>query len=157
MYGWTMCYLAIVSLIIIKQGFWPEPQNSINTRWMQGILRRAWVSCTMVWNGCWLRAKWKQMLPTSYDRQTESSNCCIQQAPSWENGNTLLCFISITTCNILCLSWQFACLITYNFTGILCGHAVAACAMLQQCHRHNIKFCVHPNQVSINKWGSLAQ
>ena len=44
------------------------------------------------------------MLPTSYDRQTKSSYCCIQPAPSWEGWYciTLFCFNKLaTTCSIL--------------------------------------------------------
>jgi len=47
------------------------------------------------------------MLPTLYDRQTESSYCCIQPAPSQEDGTASLCFVSITTCSILGLNLVF--------------------------------------------------
>ena len=30
-----------------------------------------------------------------------SSYCCIQPAPSWEDGSALLCFVLVTTCRIL--------------------------------------------------------
>jgi len=48
------------------------------------------------------------MLPTSYDRQTESSYCRIQPTPSQEDGTALLCFVLINTCSILNFVFQLA-------------------------------------------------
>ena len=63
------------------------------------------------------------MLPTSYDRQTENRYCCIQPTPSWEDGTASLCFVLITTCNILyfvfeltiCLFYHQSCWSVYIF------------------------------------------
>ena len=55
------------------------------TRWMQDIVGWEWASCTMVWKSWWVWARSKYMLPTLFDRQT-SSYCCIQLAPSQEDG-----------------------------------------------------------------------
>jgi len=78
------------------------------------------------------------MLLTSYGRQTESSYCCIQPAPSREDGTASLCFVLITTCNILYFVFE----LTISHA-CLCSLAVAAQAMLQQRPRHNV--CMHPD------------
>ena len=89
------------------------------TLWMQNIVGRAWVSCTLVWKCCWVWARSKQTLPTSNGRQTESSYICTAVFSQHHHNKMVLHrFVLITTCNIctLYLSWHFACFITYNFT-----------------------------------------
>ena len=73
-----------------------------------------------------------------------SSYCCIQPAPSREAGTPSPCFVLITTSNILYfVFWVDNLLALSTSHACLCGLAVAARAMLQQCHAHNV--CVHPD------------
>ena len=53
------------------------------------------------------------MLPTSYDRQTESSYCSIQPAPS-RDGTVSLCFVWIITCNSLYFVFELTICLLYH-------------------------------------------
>ena len=93
----------------------------------------------------WFRnvAEFEQGQNRSYDRQTESSYCCIQPVPSQEDGTASLCSVLPTTCNILTFVFELN-LLSLSLTTshvCLCGLAVAARAMLQQHRRCNV--CVH--------------
>jgi len=70
-----------------------------------------------------------KMSTTSYDSKTESSYCCIQPAPSQEDGTALLCFVLITTCSILNFVFELTICLLYHLQLHTC-----ACAVLQWLH-----------------------
>ena len=98
--------------------------------------------CRTLWGKCGRAAQWfgkvaeleqgQNTLPALYDMQTESSYCCIQLAPSRENGTASLVFVLTTTCNILNFVFELINLLALLLTtshACLCGLAVAAHAM----------------------------
>jgi len=90
------------------------------TRWIQDIVGRVW-SWTMVGNVAEFEQDQNRCCQL-HGRQTESSYCCIQPAPSQEDGTASLCFILITTCNILYCVFEFTICFLYhlqlNFTHV---------------------------------------
>ena len=94
--------MAILIIIFGHSDNWSE-----YGRWMQDTVGRAWVRCTMFWKSCWVWARSKQMLPTLYDSLAESSYCCIQLAPSREDGTASLCnYHNFVFQLIICLLYQ---------------------------------------------------